>query len=689
MHRLALDIGGTFTDGALLDVASGALRRAKVFTEPDDLPGSVQECVEALLAEADVEPDAIEAVIHGTTLVANTLIERRGATTALVSTAGFRDVLELGADTRYDIYDLDIAFPEPLVPRARRLEVQERVTADGAVALAPTPERLAALVDELRASGAESVAVALLHAYGNAANERVVSAALAAAAPELDVCCSADVAPEIREYERTSTVVANAYVRPIVRRYLDDLEAQLASLGIDAPLYVMLSNGAITSASTAARVPVRLAESGPAGGVLAACLHGVRAGDAQIVAFDVGGTTAKICFADGEPAFTDALEVARVRRHLAGSGLPLKVPSVELLEIGAGGGSIATVGATGLLQVGPRSAGAAPGPACYGRGGREATVTDADLVLGHLADDLLLAGRVALDPAAAHAALARLGERLGRDAIATAVALRTVVDNDMASAVRLHAAERSRDPRAATLVATGGAGPVHAYDVARILRLRRIVYPPGAGTGSTLGFLIAPLATDVARSDRASLARLDRARLATLQHELEAEARHTLDLAAEDPLERAWSVDLRYEGQGFELPVAVDGSPADGDAELLTARFEEAWRVRYGANPLERPLETVTWRLRATAPGNAVADIVGALPAPSPSPPARVRTARFAETGWNEVPVQVLARESLAPGAEVAGPLIVEERDSTAVIGPAGRVRVDAHGSLVVELAWR
>ena len=413
-YRLGVDVGGTFTDFVLLDERSGRLAREKCLTTPDDPASGIMHGIERLHASGAVRPEHISGVAHATTLVTNTLIERKGARTGLLATEGFRDLLELGSDMRYDMYDLAIDFPEPLVPRAQRLGVPERVDADGNALASPDLARLRDAVQTLVDDGVTSVAVCFLHSYLNPAHERTVLQFIRREFPQLEVSISSAVAPEIREYERTVTVVANAYVKPPVRSYLSRLESALGDGGVHAPILVMLSNGGMTTPRTAAEVPIRLVESGPAAGVLSACWAGARIDANDLLAFDMGGTTAKACFVDGgEPAFTGLFEAARVKRQFRGSGMPLKVPSVEMIEIGAGGGSIARIGGTGLLKVGPDSAGAKPGPVCYGFGGVEPTVTDADLVLGYLDPAYFLGGDMKLDVVRAKAQIELLGRECG------------------------------------------------------------------------------------------------------------------------------------------------------------------------------------------------------------------------------------------------------------------------------------
>ena len=553
-YRLGVDVGGTFTDFVLLDERSGALVREKCLTTPDDPVDGIMNGVGRLEESGAVRPQDISGVAHATTLVTNTLIERKGARTGLLTTEGFRDILELGSDMRYDMYDLAIDFPEPLVRRAQRLGVPERVDANGVSVsppdLATARECVAALVE----AGVRSIAVSFLHSYRNPAHERAVLDLIHHEFPELDVSISAAVAPEIREYERTVTVVANAYVKPSLRSYLMRLESAFASGSLKAPILVMLSNGGMTTPRTAAEVPIRLVESGPAAGVLSACYAGARIGEKDLLAFDMGGTTAKACFIDdGKPAFTGTFEAARVKRQFRGSGMPLKVPSVEMIEIGAGGGSIARLGGTGLLKVGPDSAGARPGPVCYGLGGTESTVTDADLVMGYLDPHYFLGGDMKLDVERARARIDVLGRQCGLGVTETAAGIAQVVNQNMATAIRIHAAERGKDYRKYALFAIGGAGPVHAYEIARILRLRKIVCPIGAGTNSAFGLLAAPVAIDLSRSYNVPLAEIDWTRLNALYREMEQEARTVLSDAGVKRPAMTRSVEMRFIGQGFEL----------------------------------------------------------------------------------------------------------------------------------------
>ncbi len=504
--------------------------------------------------------------------------------------------------------------------------------------------------------------------------------------PGVAVSTSSDVAPEIREYERTATVVANAYVKPVVRSYLERLEKTMAAARVRAPILVMLSNGGMTTPAVSAEVPIRLIESGPAAGVLSACHAGARIGERNLLAFDMGGTTAKACFIDdGKPAFTGQFEAARVKRQFRGSGMPLKVPSVEMIEIGAGGGSIARLGGTGLLKVGPDSAGAEPGPVCYARGGVAPTVTDADLLLGYLDPEYFLGGDMPLDRAAAEKAVTALGRRCGLGATATAAGIAQVVNQNMATAVRIHAAERGKDYRRSSLFAFGGAGPVHAYDIARILRIPRIICPPGAGTNSAFGLLAAPVAVDLARSCNVAIDSADWPRVNALYRDMEREARRMLsDAGVRSPkLER--SADVRFVGQGFELQTAVPAGKLGARAvRRIEASFHAVYRSLYDALPGALPVEAMTWRLRASGPAPVLATAARTAATRRRSRPPR--RAYFPELR-KFVPTPVYDRYALKAADRIIGPAIVEERESTAVIGPGGRARVDRDLNLIIDVA--
>ncbi|OGL18961.1 MAG: methylhydantoinase [Candidatus Rokubacteria bacterium RIFCSPLOWO2_12_FULL_71_22] len=706
--RLGVDIGGTFTDLVVVDEATGIARVGKMLTTPKDPAHAVEEGVRALLGEARVPAGSVSAVVHGTTLATNALIERRGARTALVTTEGFRDALEIRREGRYDMYDLFIDPPAPLVPRHLRREVPERLLADGSV-LRPLDEAAARRVLlELAAEGIEALAVCLLHAYVNPAHERRLAELARELAPRIVVSCSSDVVPEIREYERASTTTANVYVVPLVARYLEDLERRLADLGVPGQLYVMQSSGGTALPSLARRLPIRLVESGPAAGALAAAQAARERNEPRLLSFDMGGTTAKACVIDtGAPLVGREFEVARADRFKKGSGLPIRVPVIEMIEIGAGGGSIARVDRMGLLKVGPDSAGADPGPVCYGLGGRFPTVTDADLLLGYLDADFFLGGRMRLDREAARRAVEEhVARPLGLDATEAAWGIHRVVNENMAAAARIHGIERGRDLRRYPLFAFGGAGPVHCWQVARILRVPRILLPSGAGAMSAYGLLVAPLAFDFVRTGRQRLDQADWNAVNRLFDEMEAEGRALLARAGVAPpdVRTARIAEMRYLGQGHEVECAVPpGTLSAASLAAITESFEAAYSALYRRLPQGVPIEALNWRVtlsgpepprpegspRRPEPGRTSIrpPTAGAgLTAPATTDVIKAhRPAYFAETG-RFVETPVLDRYALTPGSTFTGPAIVEEHESTAVLGPGARCRVDDGLALVVEL---
>ena len=626
--------------------------------------------------------------IHGTTLVANTIIERNGALTGLITTKGFRDALEIGREGRYDIYDLFLELPKPLVPRHLRVEVTERLDPNGVVLIPLEEEDLRGAVDRLIQEGVKAVAVSLIHAFRNPEHEKRIKARLERIAPDLSVSISSEVVPEIREYERTSTTTANAYVQPVVSRYLNGLEDRLSELGLKGRLYVLLSDAGLATCETASAFPVRLVESGPAGGVLAGLHYGQQCGGEHIFTFDMGGTTAKTALIDrGEPLLVNQTEVARIYRFKKGSGLPLKVPVVEMIEIGAGGGSIARVDGMGLLKVGPNSAGAHPGPACYGFGGRDPTVTDADLALGYLNPDFFLGGRMGLHLDLAVDAIERVvAGPLNLPLKRAAWGIHQIVNEGMANAARIHAVERGRDVHAYTLVATGGAGPVHACGVAERLRMKTVVFPVGAGVASSFGFLLAPVAFDFVKSFLGRLNDLDVGVISGLYREMEETGRDTLIQAGVHPAEIRFlrTADLRYVGQGSEVrcPIPMGEVPLDFQKVYLTA-FEDEYRRLYGRICPDVDVEAVTWRLRATGPKPDVH-----------SPRVRVSETGGAIKGYREVCFReeegfiscpVYDRYEIPQGSELPAPAVVEERESTVLLLPGWNARMNEYGSLVAQ----
>lgn len=692
MYRVGIDIGGTFTDLIMVDEATGERGIAKVLTTPRDPSVGAMQGLRELLESRGVGGAEVAHVIHGTTLVANALIERKGARTGLVTTRGFGDVLEMGREKRYDIYDLFLEMPEPLVPRPLRVEVTERVLADGSVHTPLDEEEARAAAARLAAAGVESVAVCFLHAYRNGAHERRVREILQEAAPHLCVSLSVEVIPELREYERLSTTACNAYVMPLMRRYLAALREELGALGYHRALYLMLSGGGITTAEEAERFPVRVVESGPAAGAVMAGAYGEVLGVKDIVlSFDMGGTTAKICvIREGRPLVTGDFEVAPVWRFKKGSGLPIKLPVIDMIEIGAGGGSIARCDDMGLLKVGPQSAGSDPGPACYGLGGTQPTVTDADLLLGYLDAGYFLGGRMPLKPALAREAVGRLADRLGLPAEKAAWGIYQVVCENMANAARVHAVERGQDPKGYSMVAFGGAGPVHAYWVASRLGIRRVILPFGAGVASAGGFLIVPLAFDFVRSHVAALGALDLDAINALYREMEEEGVRVLTRAGvrrgDIALHR--TCDLRYVGQGHEVNVPVPrGALTAKSVGALRRNFERAYKALFRRINPEYEIEALSWRLVVTGPKPALR--LRRFPA---APGALADDARkgtrpvyFAECG-GYVECPVYDRYRLFEGARVTGPAIIEERESTAVVGPRARVEADPFLNLLMTI---
>ncbi|MGB7946401.1 MAG: hydantoinase/oxoprolinase family protein, partial [Candidatus Binatia bacterium] len=552
MYRVGIDIGGTFTD-LLLVGEDGAVVIGKTLTTPGDPSLAVENALRPVLEAGTIKTGERGTLLHGTTLVTNALIERKGAPTALLTTAGFRDAVEIGREHRYELYDLNLELPKPLVPRHLRFDVPERIAADGTVLQPLDEDFVRRLVAELRDKGIKAIAVCYLNSFRNPVHEERTAEIIRSVAPKIRVSLSSEVVAEIREFQRTSTTLANVYVQEQVADYLAQLQHRLDSLGFVGSFFVMLSSGGIATSETAARFPVRLLESGPAAGALAAAQAGALCGHRDLLSFDMGGTTAKLCvIEDGQPLKTHEFEVDRVYRFRKGSGLPVRIPVIDMIEIGAGGGSIARLDSLGLLKVGPESSGAEPGPVCYARGGTEATVTDADLVLGYLDPNYFLGGRMTLELDRARQALARLAEPLRMNVEQAAWGVHQIVNENMANAARAHLGERGKDPRRMPLYAFGGAGPVHGYRVAEILRLPALISPFGAGVGSTFGLLAAPLAFDFVRSAYSRLDQQDWGLANELLDVMAEEGRKVLQgsglQAAEISYQR--TADMRYVGQG-------------------------------------------------------------------------------------------------------------------------------------------
>ena len=687
--RLGIDVGGTFTDFVLLDDATGQTHIYKCLTTPSDPSEAMEGGVRALEQQVPGCAERLEEIIHGTTLVINAILERKGARTALLTTQGFRDVLELGRELRYAPYDLFAEFPEPLVPRRRRLEVDERLRADGSV-LRPLDEAQArGVIQSLTDLGVESVAVCLLNSFENPAHELTLKRLLAEEFPTASVSVSFEVLPQIREYERTSTTVTNAYVKPLTERYLLRLRERLASIGFHGRLFIMLSSGGVTSVETAAEFPVRIIESGPTAAVIAGQYFSRLFDLPEMFCFDMGGTTAKSCLIQGGLAgVVPTFEVGRVQRFLRGSGLTIQVPVVDLMEIGAGGGSIARASRLGTLQVGPESAGAEPGPICYGRGGTEPTVTDADLLLGYLDPDYFLGGAMKLDAAAARGGVEqRVAAPLGMSLVQAAWGIHELVNETMAAAAKTHIAERGGNPQLVTIAAFGGAGPVHAWELARRLGALRLIVPPNAGVGSALGFFTAPRAFDLVRSHKTPVQSADFAEIEALFRTMESEGELTLRKAgADSQVTFSRSVDARFVGQGSEtnLPMPASDFTALSPAEVRS-RFDEVYRQLYGRTYPESAVEFVNFRVRACLPVRLLD--LPRLPTRGGRLGEAIKGERPAFSGpaRDFIPYTVYDRYRLFPGVAFSGPAIIEERESTVVVGEQAQVRVDDFGFLWIE----
>ncbi|MBL0897427.1 MAG: hydantoinase/oxoprolinase family protein [Reyranella sp.] len=682
--RLAVDIGGTFTD-VVLETGTAA-HSIKVLTTPDAPERAVMDGVRTILAQAKVKPSDVTLVVHGTTLATNALIERKGARTALVTTAGFRDSVEMAWEHRFEQYDIYMERPEPLVSRDLRFGVPERVAADGAVLLALDEAAVARVAAELKAAKIEAVAVCFLHSFTNEAHERRTGQILARELPGVAISLSCQVCPEIREYERTSTTIANAYVLPKMAGYLGQLETDLTKEGIAGPLLLMMSSGGVTTVDTARRYPVRLVESGPAGGAILA--RTVAAGNdaRKAVAFDMGGTTAKLTLLDDlELQRSRQFEVARAYRFVQGSGLPVRIPVIELVEIGAGGGSIARLDALGRIQVGPDSAGSVPGPASYGRGGTEPTVTDADTALGRLDPARFAGGAIPLHRDKAEAALQSIARRLKTDMLGAAAGVAEIVDETMASAARVHAVENGKDTADRALIAFGGAAPLHAARLARKLVMKQVIVPVGAGVGSAFGFLRAPIAYEVVRTRHLRLDMFDARTLNELFAAMRAEAEAVvLPAAPGEKLVEQRQAFMRYRGQGHEIAVPLANQPFAADAaDELRRRFEATYEVVFGRAIPKLEVEALTWTLSLATdrPLPAAAEPVAAKKAPAPSGHREVLDPA---TGTRDR-AAIHERDALAPGMTLDGPALIVEDGTTTVVPKGFAARINSVSQIVLE----
>jgi N-methylhydantoinase A len=691
--KLAFDTGGTFTDFAMA-AEDGTILLHKVLSTPDDPARAVLQGVDELLERVRAGNGSTVApqILGATTVVTNAVLERRGVETAFITTDGFQDMLRIRTEGRYDLYDLRIQYPEPLVPRDLCFGADERVTADGVIIQSLDEAKVLAIAEQLRDAGIRSVAVCLLHAYKYPQHEQRIGELFASVAGDISVSLSSSVCPEVREFDRASTTVANAYTQPLMVRHVDHLERELSKRGVKSQLLWMTSSGGVVPSSTAARVPVRLIESGPAAGAVAAADYARTAGEHSVLSFDMGGTTAKLCLIpNGQPMIANELEVARYERFRKGSGFPLKIQSIHMIEIGAGGGSIASRSPLGLLQVGPRSAGAAPGPACYGRGGTEPTVTDADLLLGYVDEHSFLGGDFALDRPSAKSAMARLADNLEITAERCAWGIHDMVNESMSKAAAMQATESGVDPRALPLIAFGGAGPVHAYGVARKLGIRKVICPLGAGVTSAIGLLGAPVASDLSASRPLALASWDPAVIHGVLDPLVAQGREVVT-ASGVPLENitaTFTVDMRHVGQGHEISVALPDQDlaSAGFVEELLARFYTAYEALYGRTVSGSEVEVITWRVRVSGPRSHVTTgHIGGGRGTKKDPLKGSRPVYFDELG-QYVETRVYDHYALTPDMQIQGPAIIEQRESTVVVGPSATASVDAQQNLIMLLA--
>lgn len=690
-YRLGCDIGGTFTDFVLLNDRTGEMMTGKCLTTPRDPSDAVEAGIRELEKGAPDFVARLDELIHGTTLVINSIIERKGARTGLITTKGFRDILEIGREMRYAPYDVFAEFPRPLVPRSYRFEVDERVRSDGSVIKALDREEAREAVRALLKLGVESIAVCLINSFENPAHELLIEEIIASEAPGLSVSISYRVLPQIKEFERTSTTVTNAYVKPLTGRYLSKLAGRLKSIGFQGRLFVMLSSGGVTSVETAAEFPVRIIESGPTAAVIAGQYYGRQFNISEMFCFDMGGTTAKSCLIQkGVAGVVPTFEVGRVQRFMKGSGITIQVPVVDLMEIGAGGGSIAKVSKMGTLQVGPESSGAEPGPICYGRGGTDPCVTDADLLLGYLDEGYFLGGGMRLDKEAARRGVEeKIAGPLGVSFIQAIWGIHDLINETMTGAAKTHIAEKGGNPGIVTISAFGGAGPVHAYGLAKKLGAPRMLIPPNAGVGSAMGFFTAPRAFDLLRSHKVSLSAVAFPEIEVIFRGLESEAAKILKKeAADDAIRYERSLDMRFVGQGAEVNVPL---PAGEFTKLQRAdvrsSFDDVYEKLYGRTYPESEVEFINFKVRASLPERLLQlpklavkkgqTLDGAI---------KGKRQAYSPTARDFIPYTVYDRYKLFPGAKFQGPAIIEERESTLIVGEDARVSTDGFGFLWIDL---
>ena len=681
--RIAVDVGGTFTDVVLQ--SGGRHYTAKVLTTYADPVHAVIEGLEQVMSLGKRRPSDAEIILHGTTLATNALIQRTGAVTALITTSGHRDAVEMAYENRFEQYDINIDRPQPLTPRKLRFVVTERMNAQGEILVPLDESSVEALVPMLKDNEVASVAVGLLHAYANPVHERRIAEILEMRLPDVSVTLASEVCPEIREFERLSTACANAYVKPLMSKYLNRFAAELAARGFTCPFLMMTSGGGLTDVATAVRFPIRLVESGPAGGAILASRIAAERGLDRVLSFDMGGTTAKICLIDDRaPQLSRAFEVDRSYRFRKGSGLPVRIPVIEMVEIGAGGGSIASVDKLGRIRVGPESAGSEPGPACYGRGGRNATVTDADAVMGRLEERRFAGGAMRLDTAAARAAVQNsVGSTLDMDTVTAAFGIGEVVDENMSAAARSHAAEWGKSLAERVLVAYGGAAAQHAAQIALKLDLDMVVVPVGAGVGSAIGMLAAPVSYEVVRSRYMRLSEFNASLIEEVNADMRAEARCVVGSATSEPLAETRRAYMRYVGQGYEIAVVLPASTNRSD--VLRDAFDAAYRQLYGRTIPDLDVEVLSWTLALSTTAPAFDFTAG---------DEDVEDASIAREGWMYDPVlnavvtaPRFARETLSPGTVVDGPAMIVEAQTTTVVTSTFTATVSPRGDILMTRA--
>ena len=683
---MAVDIGGTFTDVALDN--EGKRITAKVLTTTADPSAGVLAGISQVMSEAALEPSAVGIIIHGTTLATNALIQRRGARTALITTAGHRDALEMAYENRFEQYDINIDRPAPLVPRYLRLPVTERMNRDGEILIPLDEDTVRATLPLLAEHDVESVAIGLLHAYANPEHEQRIQQIIASERPDLSITLASAVCPEIREFDRLSTACANAFVRPLMASYLHKLDDELKASGFACPFLLMTSGGGLTTVETAAEYPIRLVESGPAGGAILACEVARECDLDAVVSYDMGGTTAKICLIDeAEPLMSRTFEVGRAYRFKKGSGIPLRIPVIEMVEIGAGGGSIASVDKLQRIQVGPDSAGSEPGAAAYGRGGDRPTVTDGDVLLGRIDPDHFAGGSIPLDMAASSAAMRRhVGDPMKLAETHAAFGVVEVVDENMTSAARTHAAEWGKDLGRRDMVAFGGAAPLHAARLAEKLNLDRIVIPTGAGVGSAIGFLLAPVAYEVVRSRYLRLSAFNAGLINDVFEEMRAEALAVVRQGAPgSELSESRQAFMRYVGQGHEVAVEVPFTSASAaDVESLQRAFDSTYTALYGRVIPGVDVEVLSWTLTLRAPAHPSSGSPTAqTEETTPATPDVTRDV-FDPARAKALPTPVYRRDTLTPGVQIEGPALIVENQTTTVVTSLFHASIDTHGYIVM-----